>query len=77
MKLKDLEVKEPLRALQKTTGQAGKCHEAPVLSSGAAVSHTPPPGLQWAEELRLPTRHTAPKAPSLFPGPSDKTARGV
>lgn len=73
MKFKDLEVKEPPRALQKRTGQAGKCHEALVLRSRAAAPHTPPPGLQWAKELQLPTpSHCTPRFPPYFQDPVTK-----
>lgn len=71
MKLKDLEVKEPLRALQKRTGQAGKCHEALVLRSGAAVSHTPPPGLQWVS-CGCPPVTLHPRLPPYFQDPVTK-----
>lgn len=73
MKLKDLEVTEPPRALQKRIGQTGKCHKALVLSSGAAAPHTPPPGLQWAKELRLPTpSHCTPRLRPYFQDPVTK-----
>ena len=76
MKFKDLEVKEPRptpQGLAEKDWPSWECHEALVLSSRAAAPHTPPPGLQWAKELQLPTpSHCTPRFPPYFQDPVTK-----